>query len=119
MSGNAARFMRLGVGLVGLVVLGCVLTGQAAKPARHGIPLPTDWSHSHLVFSQPSSVEQAARLEEDPRFEQQLYRRYQALRLPPLDPESVGIDASQMPFPHHPHPSQNSQGLVRLRLRRL
>jgi hypothetical protein len=97
MSGNAARFVRLGVGLVGLVVLGCVLTGQAAKPARQGIPLPTDWSHSHLIFSQPNSVEQLARLEEDPRFEQQLYRRYQALRLPAA-PEGDAESAAQLGF---------------------
>jgi len=97
MSGNAARFVRLGVGLVGLVILGCVLTGQAAKPARQGIPLPTDWSHSHLIFSQPNSVEQLARLEEDPRFEQQLYRRYQALRLPAA-PEDDAESASQFGF---------------------
>jgi hypothetical protein len=78
MNGTSPRFVRLGLGFVGLVALGCVLTGQAAKPVRQGIALPTDWSHSHLVFSQPRSVEQAARLQEDPRFEQQLYRRYQS-----------------------------------------
>jgi hypothetical protein len=50
MNGTATRFLRLGVSLSGLVVLGWVLTGQAAKPARHGIPLPTDWSHSHVIF---------------------------------------------------------------------
>src|SRR5438067_1692772 len=33
MNGTAARFLRLGVSLSGLVVLGWVLTGQAAKPA--------------------------------------------------------------------------------------
>ncbi len=78
MNGNSPRFVRLGLGFIGLVALGCVLTGQAAKPAQQGISLPTDWSHSHLIFSQPRSIEQAARLQEDPRFEQQLYRRYQS-----------------------------------------
>src|SRR5450631_3964001 len=78
MNGNAARFLRLGVSLSGLVVLGWVLTGQAAKPAKHGIPLTTDWSHSHLIFSRPGTAEQLARVSQDPRYEQQIYRREQA-----------------------------------------
>ena len=94
MNENASRFVRVGVGLAGLVALGCVLTGQAAKPARRGIPLPTDWSHSHLIFSQPTSPEQAMRLQEDPRYEQQLYRRAQALRLPVAPTESGDIASS-------------------------
>jgi hypothetical protein len=92
MNGNAPRFVRLGMAFVGLIALGCVLTGQAAKPAQHGIALPTDWSHSHLIFSQPRSVEQAARLREDPRFEQQLYRRYQARVLRVDKPEDSVAD---------------------------
>jgi hypothetical protein len=90
MNGNSPRLVRLGGGFIGLVALGCVLTGQAAKPARQGITLPTDWSHSHLIFSQPRSVEQAARLQEDPRFEQQFYRRYQ-LRILAVDEPEGGV----------------------------
>ncbi|HLW84595.1 MAG TPA: hypothetical protein VKR60_05220 [Candidatus Sulfotelmatobacter sp.] len=105
MNGKAPRFIPLGVGLVGLIALGCVLTGQAAKTARHGIPLPTDWSHSHLIFSQPASVEQAMRLQEDPRFEQQLYRHYQALRLPAVAAESDN-NSSQLRFPSRRHTVQ-------------
>lgn len=83
MNGTATRFLRLGVSLSGLVVLGWVLTGQAAKPARHGIPLPTDWSHSHVIFSRPASAEQLASVSEDPRYWQQLHRREQSLVLSP------------------------------------
>ncbi|MGC1449410.1 MAG: hypothetical protein WA830_05160, partial [Candidatus Sulfotelmatobacter sp.] len=75
MNGTAARFFRLGVSLSGLIVLGWVLTGQAAKPARHGIPLPTDWSHGHVIFSRPASAEQVALVGEDPRYWQQRHRR--------------------------------------------
>lgn len=75
MNGTAARFLRLGVSLSGLLVLGWVLTGQAAKPARHGIPLPTDWSHSHVIFSRPATAEQVALVSEDPRYWQQRHRR--------------------------------------------
>jgi hypothetical protein len=98
MNGNAARFFRLGGGFVGLVLLGCVLTGEAAKPARRGIAVPTDWTHSHLVFSQPGSVELAMRLQQDPRFAQQLYRRTQLLRLPSAQREGGGIGLWQLRF---------------------
>jgi hypothetical protein len=82
MNGTVARFLRLGGGLSGLLVLGWVLTGQAAQPAKHGIPLPTDWSHRHLIFTRPGSAEQLARVSRDPRYQQQLHRREQALALP-------------------------------------
>src|SRR5271169_2520117 len=75
MNGTAARFLRLGVSLSGLVVLGWVLTGQAARPAKQGVPLPTDWSHSHVIFSRPATAEQAQRVGEDPRYWQQWYRQ--------------------------------------------
>jgi len=80
MNGTATRFLRLAVSLAGLVTLGWVLTGQAARPVHHGIP--TDWSHHHLVFSRPSSPERAAQVSQDPRYWQQMYRRQQRLVLP-------------------------------------
>ena len=98
MNGTTARFLRLGVALSGLAVLGCVLAGQAAKLAKHGIPLPTDWSHRHLIFSSPGSPEQLARVSEDLRYEQQLHRREQALTLPAsLADETVGAFAPEGP----------------------
>src|SRR5258708_39970595 len=79
MNGTATRFLRLGMSLSGLVVLGWVLTGHAARPAKHGTPLTTDWSHRHLIFSHPSSADQLARVAEDPRYWQQILRRERAL----------------------------------------
>ena len=82
MNGTATRFVRLGVSLAGLVTLGWVLTGQAARPARHAVALPTDWSHRHVIFTKPSSPEQLARVSEDPRYQQQINRREQLLAMP-------------------------------------
>jgi hypothetical protein len=90
MNGSAARFFRLGVSLAGLVILGWVLTGQAAGPAKHRVPLVTDWSHRHMIFSQPRSAEELARVSRDPRYWQQVYRREQPLMLP----GSVGDEAA-------------------------
>src|SRR5579864_1024230 len=75
MNGAASRFVRLGASLAGLVLLAWVLTGQAAKPAKHRVSLPTDWSHRHAIFSQPQTAEENARLADEPRYWQQLYRR--------------------------------------------
>ena len=98
MNGNAARFLRLGVSLAGLVTLGWVLTGQAAKPVHHAVSLPTDWSHRHLIFSQPRSAEQAARVSQDPRYMQQVYRRQQRLALPVALPDAAGgVQSSSRP----------------------
>lgn len=78
MNRTAARFAKFGAGLLGLVMLGWILTGQA-KPGEQELPyhegVPTDWSNSHVMFSKPASDEQARQLGEDPRYWQQLYRR--------------------------------------------
>ena len=78
----AARFFRLGASLAGLVTLGWVMTGLAAKPVHHGVPVPTDWSHRHLIFSNSRTAERAARVSQDPRFWQQMHRREERLALP-------------------------------------
>lgn len=48
--------------------------GDAAKPAKTGIPIVTDWSSRHVVFSHPRTPEQAARLQNDVRYQMQLHR---------------------------------------------
>ncbi len=73
MSANAARFVQFGAGLVALVTLGLVLTGEAAKPPQQGVP--TDWTHQHTIFSRPATAERARQVELDPRYWQQWYRQ--------------------------------------------
>jgi len=41
-------------------------------------PSATDWSHHHLLFSQPATAEQLKRVQQNPRYWQQLLRRSQA-----------------------------------------
>jgi hypothetical protein len=94
---STARFLRLGGCLSALVILGWVLTGHAAPPVQEG--LPTDWSHRHVIFSQPSTYEQVNRITSDPRYWQQWYRDNVPRALPVeeegspnaiLDPASTG-----------------------------
>jgi hypothetical protein len=94
MTGTPARMVRFGTALFGTAVLGLAafgwfLVGHAAEPAREG--LPTDWSHRHLVFSQPSTFEQVERVTRDPRYWQQWYRQNvtRALTTNPNDPASM------------------------------
>ena len=75
MRGIGARSLGYSAGVFTLVVLGWILTGQAAGPAKHRISLPTDWSHRHVVFSRPGTAEEYARVVDEPRFLQQMYRR--------------------------------------------
>lgn len=78
MNRTATRFVRFGAGLLALVILGWILTGYA-KPGEQEMPyhegVPTDWSHSHVIFSKPASDDEARELGKDPRYWQQLYRR--------------------------------------------
>jgi hypothetical protein len=46
---------------------------QAQKHVR--VPLVTDWSHRNMIYSRPSSMAQALRLQEQPRYLQQMARR--------------------------------------------
>jgi hypothetical protein len=74
MKGMVARL--LGVSFV-LAAFGVSLTaGPAAKPPAAGTPLITDWSGRHVVFSQPRTPEQAARLAKDIRYQQQQARQH-------------------------------------------
>jgi hypothetical protein len=74
MNVHSAGFLRLAAGVLLLLSLGWVLTGQAAKPGVHHTPLVTDWSHRHLIFSRPATAEALRIATEDPRYWQQQYR---------------------------------------------
>jgi len=75
MRGIGARSLGYFSGVFTLVALAWILTGQAAGPVKKRISLPSDWSHRHVVFSNPTTAEEYARVMNEPRFMQQLYRR--------------------------------------------
>ena len=74
MRGIGARSLGYCAGLLTLVAVGWILTGRAASPRQQG--LPTDWSHRHVIFSQPSTDAQAAAVMHDPRYWQQWNRTH-------------------------------------------
>jgi len=55
-----------GVSILGVLIVCPLAWGQAVPAAQKVIPLPTDWSHAHVIFSKPATTEQAERVEKDP-----------------------------------------------------
>ena len=68
----------LGLSILAVLTLSSVLPGQISQDSQAVVHLPTDWSHHHLVFSNPATEEQLKRVQQDPRYWQQLFRRSQA-----------------------------------------
>jgi hypothetical protein len=68
----------LGISILGMLALSPALLSQTSTDSEARGPMPTDWSHHHLIFSTPVTGEQASRLQQDPRYWQQLARRSRA-----------------------------------------
>ncbi len=49
---------------------------RPGPPGQGPVHLPTDWSHRHLVFSVPHSIEQAVRFQNEPRYWHQWFRHH-------------------------------------------
>ena len=79
---NQQLLLRLGVSIFGVLTLSPALFGQAAQSPEATIPVPTDWSHRHLIFSRPATTAQAERVQQDPRYWQQFYRNALPVMLP-------------------------------------
>jgi hypothetical protein len=71
---NRRRFLCLGISVLGVLTLSPALLGQASPASEATVPVFTDWSHHHLIFSKPATAEQARRVERNPRYWQQQLR---------------------------------------------
>ncbi len=92
MNGRIARFCRFGAGLLAVLSLAVIMSGQEQSPARRA-GLVTDWTSHHLVFSAPSSPALAVQVAQDPRYWQQWARRNLHPVTPTAGPESDGAAA--------------------------
>jgi hypothetical protein len=64
------------VALVATLMQAAALAAQTpdgGSPPR--MPLPQDWSHRHLIYSAPTSIQDAVRLQNEPRYWHQWLRR--------------------------------------------
>jgi hypothetical protein len=89
MRSNQQRLLWFGVSILGVLTLSPALFGQASRSPEATIPVPSDWSHRSVIFSRPATTEQAKRVEQDPRYWQQRYRR----ELPVMVPAAQSRDA--------------------------
>jgi len=109
MKGSAARALCVILILVTLATLAFAAAKHPAKSAAHKNALPTDWSHRHLIFSQPRTAEQAARLQNNTRYLQQ-QRRGKAVAMP-----AVNLEASSriVPSRFRKHPRRRGRRMHR------
>jgi hypothetical protein len=73
---------------------------SGAQEARQRIPMISDWSHRHVVFSQPHSFEEAWRIHREPRYWMQILSR-NARRNGPMDRELEGEESLSDFDGHH------------------
>jgi len=83
--------------LLGGALLAFAVIGVKPAPSqRIGIPavigIPEDWSHHHVVFSQPRTAEDAVRLQQEPRYWHQWYRRNVKWAVPQTAPAQTAMD---------------------------
>lgn len=87
------RRSRLGLVWLGASVLGvlgfyAISQGHASLDSQEFIPVVTDFSHKHVIFSRPSTLTQAVGVQQDVRYWQQLYRQQISRTLPS---EQIGL----------------------------
>jgi hypothetical protein len=69
------RLILLAVPILALAMVSASKRPPAQAQNSRPVQLATDWSHRHVVFSAPGSLEQAWRLQAEPRFWHQWSRR--------------------------------------------
>jgi hypothetical protein len=92
MSDKQAKLGRFSVFVLATAIVALGISAQQSSHTR--IPLVTDWSSRHLIFSTPSTAAKLAEVSQDPRFQQQWLRR-NLHPAPPTDGEDT-IGASEV-----------------------
>jgi hypothetical protein len=72
MKGIVGRALGLSIVLASTAVT--LMAGETPQAKDAGIPLITDWTHQHVIFSQPRTAKQRAALQKDIRYQQQWAR---------------------------------------------
>jgi hypothetical protein len=94
--------LRLGISILAVLTLSSALLGQASRDSAAAGPVISDWSNHHVVFSKPATAERAARVEQDPRYWQQIRSQSPAFRAAESDrAQAERVIAPE--FEHRPH----------------
>jgi hypothetical protein len=75
MKSNQSWRIRLAQIFLGAAIVIALVAARGAKAGKEHEHLVTDWSHRHLVYSEPKSLMKRFELSQDPRYVQQWIRR--------------------------------------------
>src|ERR1019366_3542353 len=75
MKSNSSWRIRLTQILLGVGIVVALVVVRGTQAGNEPVHLTTDWSHRHLIFSAPSTPGQASKIQREPRYWQQHYRR--------------------------------------------
>jgi hypothetical protein len=108
------------VALVALLSAATILPAQSSDESLHHarVPMVTDWSHRHLVFSHTeahlhSNSPKDLRLQADRRFQQQLARRSAIARSSAATSPTVDMRRVTRPYPYDPSVPSSEGSLSR------
>ena len=82
MKKNSAWFLRWALITACSLAVAVVFVSRVTRAQTEPVHMTKDWSHRHMIFSPPSSVEKALSLQGEPRYQQQLWRRNGAASRP-------------------------------------
>jgi hypothetical protein len=82
---NSLRFLP---GLTVFLTLGAALFSQDIHSVQYHSAVPYDWSHRHLIFSAPATLENSVRIQGNARYWHQLARRNANVVLP-TEPQTI------------------------------
>jgi hypothetical protein len=85
--------------LAGAFAVAFLIWGQEPPSSQSRISLPHDWSHRHVVFSNPTTLDQTMRVQQDPRFWHQWLRRNVRQAVPTAEPVSEEFQQPDEPLP--------------------
>jgi hypothetical protein len=90
---HKSRLVGLGMVAVGTLALGLGLWSQEVRVTRSRKSAPHDWSHRHLIFSEPTTLEDSVRVQGDVRYwHQREWRRASRLEEARDDADADGGD---------------------------
>jgi hypothetical protein len=85
---------RLSVALLGTITVGWIAWSQEVSTVHRRISSPYDWSHRHLIFSQPTTLEDSVRIQGDVRYWHQRERRSTSRVFEAMEESDTSSDSS-------------------------
>lgn len=113
---NLKLLQRLGISILGVLTISAFLLGQSSlgqsslgqsSRKSEANASVTDWSDHHVIFSRPATAEQARRVQQDPRYRQQIARQSRTT-VPAVEiPGALAPELQLVPDASFPSRNQN------------